>query len=309
MVEQARKTVEMVMNRQRSEGINNASLVVEIGSNDGYLLKWYRHYGIPVLGIDPSIRASGVAARNGVPTIPEVFTAKLGKEMGRVADVVHVNNVLAHAEDQNDMVAGISSILKPKGIAIFEVADFDAMVEKGSFDQIYHEHACYFTLKSLKSLLWKHHLRMVESTRIPSHGGSIRVIADFSGIPITIEPKETKYREFEKKVRTIRSQNIYELAKLKSIAGFGAAAKATIMLNYFGLTDETISCVADETPGKIGKWIPGTGIQVVSVEDWIASKPDYTVLFAWNYAEEIMKRFSNSYKGKWILPLPEFKII
>lgn len=287
--------------------LSNRSLVMEIGSNDGYLL---RHYNpIPVLGIDPSERAADAAAEFDIPTVRGFFSAKMASSLGPQADIVHANNVLAHVPDLNDFVAGIAMVLKPDGTVIIEVPYICQLLDKTAFDTIYHEHVYYFSLTALNHLFAAHGLTITHTERINTHGGSLRVWASKSGTrdhsTMLLLSQESffiqspqHYADFSRRVELCKRDTRAMLSN-RVVAGFGAAAKATIFLNYCGIDSSQMSFVADDTPTKQGKFIPGTGIPVVPVADWLVYQPDATMILAWNFSHEIAHKYRTAYKGQF----------
>jgi SAM-dependent methyltransferase len=279
-------------------------LVIEIASNDGYLLDFYKQKGINVLGVDPAIGPANVAAMKGIPTIQSFFTLALAKTLPK-ADVIHANNVLAHVPTLNDFVAGIAEVLKATGVAIIEVPYLGDLLRGCRFDTIYHEHMFYFSIKSLTQLFNRHELNIMGVEHLPKVlGGSLRVTVGRG--PSHCEMEEYGLDE----VSTLESRALYYTTELKktllqlkaagkTVWGFGAAAKATVFMNCAGIDSTLIEAVADDTPAKQGKYIPGTGVQVRSTKEWLEAKPDYTYIFVWNYAHVIANKFYSSYKGKF----------
>jgi SAM-dependent methyltransferase len=299
MVAHAKKLAEKVMDIRESHNLKINHLVVEIGSNDGYLLEQYVPYGIPVLGIDPSVKAANVAARKRVPTIQDFFSLRMAESMGRIADVVHANNILAHVPDLNDFVAGVAKILKMNGLFIVEVPDVKALLEKAAFDTIYHEHVYYFSFQSLVLLMARHGLTIQEVERISTHGGSLRLFIKHGNDRPSRWYEVEDWHQFSGSVlygvrETCRFIEA-ALREKKSVAGFGAAAKATIFLNYAHLTGKDLLYVADDTPCKQGKFIPGTGLQIVPTVRWLSDNPEETLILCWNFAQEIAHKYRLSY--------------
>ena len=311
MVEHAKRLVAEVRERI---ALDKDSLVVEIGSNDGYLLQHYD--GIPVLGIDPSEQAADAAMGRGVPTIRSFFNYHTAVEIGKKADVVHANNVLAHVPDLRDFVVGLSKILKDDGTLIVEIPYLCRLIDKAAFDTIYHEHVYYFSLTALHGLFSKYGFTIIDTQFIDTHGGSLRLWINKRGTT----GYETR-RVLSQESFFVRAEGYYEgfairaekcrfntrkMLEGKKLAGFGAAAKATIFLNSCGITSEQIECVADETPTKQGKFIPGTGIPVVGIDEWLHRNYDATMILAWNFAHAIAHKYRHDYKGKfftWYTPL------
>lgn len=306
------------------------SLVVELASNDGYLLKNYVKRGVPVLGIDPAEGPAKVAEGIGVPTLCTFFTRDLADRLaaeGRRADVIHANNVLAHVPDTNGFVQGIQRLLKPDGVAVIEVPYVRDLVDHCEFDTIYHEHLCYFSVTSLDRLFRRNGLFLNDIARLPIHGGSLRLFVaprdeprDAVGEMLDQEQqlgldRPEYYGDFADRVRTIQ-QNLRDLlgslkGQGKSIAAYGAAAKGTIMLNYLGADDRTIDFAVDRNTHKQGKFIPGVCIEISDPARLIQEQPDYVMLLPWNFKDEILAQ-QDAYRqkgGKFIIPIPEPVIV
>jgi SAM-dependent methyltransferase len=314
-----------------SRPLDSQSLVIEIASNDGYLLQNYVRTGIPVLGVDPAENIAGVARQKGVPTLAEFFSSSLARQLaaeGKTADVVHANNVLAHVADTNGFVEGLRTILKPSGVAVIEVPYVRDLIEKVEFDTIYHEHLCYFSVSSLRSLFLRHGLALVAAEHVGIHGGSLRVWVAHEahaqptpGVDEQLERERRAgvdqyrfYQDFRRRVEHLRTSVRSLVNQLHSdghrIWGYGAAAKATVLLNYFDIGSEIIECVADLSPHKQGCLIPGVRIPIVS-PDRLREDPDYLLLLAWNFADEIIRQQA-AYRdrgGKFIIPVPEARMV
>lgn len=301
VVESAKK---LVMKTREEHNLTDG-FVIEIASNDGYLLDFYRQMGVEVLGIDPARGPANAAALKGIPTIQAFFGLELAKTLPK-ADVIHANNVLAHVPEINDFVAGIAEALKPEGIAIIEVPYLGDLLRSCQFDTIYHEHMFYFSVKALRMLFERHGLFIYSSEHMPNVlGGSLR---------ITISKEETDYSIPEyglEQISRMQASADFQAKDLKDtlqslkdaghiVWGFGAAAKATVFMNYAGIGNTLLDAVADDTPAKQGKYIPGTGVQVKSSKDWLEAAPDYTCIFVWNYAQVIAQKFHKIYEGELI---------
>ena len=306
------------------------SLVLELASNDGYLLKNYVEFGIPVLGIDPAPAQAKAAEKVGVPTLNEFFTVSMAENLSRTgqrADVIHGNNVLAHVADTNGFVEGIRILLKPGGVAVLEVPYVEDLIDKCEFDTIYHEHLCYFSVSALDHLFRSHHLYLNRVKRIPIHGGSLRLFiephesVDDSVIQLMQMERERgvgsldHYADFANGVERLKQRLLSLLTGLKSkaktIAAYGAAAKGSTMVNYVNIGPEIIDFVVDRNIHKHGKYMPGKHLPVFATEKLIESQPDYVLILAWNFADEIMRQ-QDEYRqrgGKFIIPVPEPTII
>jgi SAM-dependent methyltransferase len=304
------------------------ALVLEIASNDGYLLKNYKN--IEVLGIDPASNISKVANETGIPTLCDFFSEHLANKLvsqGKQADIIHANNVMAHVPDINGFVKGIQLLLKKAGQAIIEVPHFLDLLEKLEFDTIYHEHVYYFGLKPLITLFNRHGLEVFNVEKISMHGGTLRLFVghkeqhDSSRIIETILNEEEmanlygfpSYKQFMVKLQGLKENLVGFLQSLKSkgkrIAAYGASAKGTTLLNYFGVGGELLDFVVDRSQVKQGKLTPGTQLEIRSPA--ALEYADYAVLLAWNFAEEIVRQQAEfvSRGGRFILPLPDLKLI
>lgn len=304
------------------------ALVIEIASNDGYLLKNY--HNVEVLGIDPAANIAKVANESGIPTLCDFFSEQLAATLvaqGKQADIIHANNVMAHVPDINGFVKGIRLLLKRTGQAIIEVPHFLDLFEKIEFDTIYHEHVYYFGLKPLITLLQRHGLEIFNVEKISMHGGTLRLFVghkgqhDVSSIIETILHEEEmvhlyelpSYKQFMVKVEGLKESLVVLLQSLKSkekrIAAYGASAKGTTLLNYFGIGTEFLDFVVDKSPAKQGKLTPGTQLEIR--DPAALEHADYAVLLAWNFADEIVRQQADfvSKGGKFILPLPDVKVM
>jgi SAM-dependent methyltransferase len=313
-------------------GLGPDSLVIELASNDGYLLAHYTKAGVPVLGIDPARNIAEVATARGVPTLAEFFTRDLAEELattGRTADVVHANNVIAHIPDLNGFVAGIARILKPGGVAVIETPYLRELVERLEFDTIYHEHLFYHSLTALSRVLERNGLTVVDVERITVHGGSLRVFAMRTGAGEagaavrSLLAEETAvglcspeyYTAFAGRVDALGRDLRAMLTGLKSdghtIAAYGAAAKGAVLLNAFGIGTDLISFVADRSPHKQGFLMPGVHIPIVDPDQLVARKPQECLLLAWNFADEILGQQAQYRRlgGKFIIPGPKLTLV
>lgn len=313
-------------------GLNGQSLVVEVASNDGYLLQNFVKANVPCLGIEPAANIAKVAREKGIETLVEFFGQKIAAELttkNRQADLILGNNVFAHAPDTNDFVAGLKTLLKPKGRIALEFPYGVDFIEHTEFDTIYHEHVFYFTLTALKPLFERHGLTIFRVQRLPIHGGSLRLFAGHTGAHAVeksvsdLLAEETSkgvnslgyYEGFGNQVRAVRDDLVALLAKLKNegkrIAAYGASAKGSTLLNYYGVGADTLEFVADRSTYKQGRLTPGTHIPIVAPEELEKRKPDYTLLLTWNFADEILAQ-QKTYRdagGKFIVPIPKVKIV
>lgn len=278
----------------KSRHLTEDSIVVDIASNDGYLLQYY---DVPVLGIEPAANVAQVAIDKGIPTLVEFFGEKTAWNLDIKADVIHAHNVLAHVADLHGFVEGLRILLKPSGIIVIEVPFCESLFENCEFDTVYHEHLCYFSLRPLVRLFDDHELEITNVSTQEIHGGSLRLYVEH----------KRDYSTFSRQVGMVEGRLISYLNKVKSqgkrIAAYGAAAKGCVLLNMCGLDNTIIDYVVDSTPAKQGKYIPGTGIQVYPPIKLIEDQPDYCLILAWNFAKEIMDK-ETEYRGKFILPNP-----
>lgn len=322
LVEHARRNVDGLIDRY---GVDEDSLVVELASNDGYLLQWFAARGIPVLGIDPAAGPAQAATDRGVPTMCEFFGPYVAERLvaeGTRADVVVGNNVLAHVPDQNVFVASIREILTPTGSVVMEFPYVKDLVDRCEFDTIYHEHHCYFSVTSVRALFERHGLHLTEVEHLDIHGGSLRAHFSAAGEPeesvarfLASEIAEgvterSYYADFADRVRGVGAALVELLDDLRSdgstIAGYGAAAKGAMMLNYSGVGRERIDYVVDRNVHKHGKLMPGAHLPIVGPERLETDPPDYLLLLAWNFREEIVRQqaaFADA-GGRFIVPVP-----
>jgi SAM-dependent methyltransferase len=307
-------------------GLGPLSLVVEVASNDGYLLRNFVNRGIGCLGIDPADGPVAQANAIGVPTIHEFFGSQCAEKLaraGKLADVVIANNVVAHVGDINDFISGFASLLKLTGVAVLEFAYAVDMIEHCEFDTIYHEHLFYHTLHGLTPLFNRHGLYLNDVERLPIHGGSLRLtvsrtparsvqldalFADEAALGVD---KVSFYNGFADRVRTLRDSLagllVSERAKGKRIACYGAAAKGATLVNYLDLGEKFFEFVADANAYKQGKYMPGQRIPIRHPDRLVAEQPDYVLLLVWNFAGEVMRQQANYRKrgGSFIIPIPE----
>jgi SAM-dependent methyltransferase len=327
LVEHARLNVEGIIHRT---GVSEDSLVVELASNDGYLLQWFAKEGIPVLGIDPAPGPAAAAEDRGIPTIRDFFNVELAEQLvgeGRRADVIVGNNVLAHVPDQNAFVEAVSKLLKPAGLVVMEFPYIRDLIDKCEFDTIYHEHHCYFSVHAAQGLFRSHGLELVKVEHLAIHGGSLRVyfsrtespdesVARFISEEVEAGVLESAYYErFADDATRIRSDLRALLGKLKAdgkkIAAYGAAAKGAILLNFCGIDETLIEYVVDRNHHKHGWEMPGVAIPIHDPQFLKEVIPDYLLILAWNFKDEIMEQQSwfPSAGGRFIVPIPSPQIL
>jgi len=328
-VQHAKSLVQRMIGEQ---GLDRTSRAIEIASNDGYLLQHYRDAGVPVLGIEPAANIAALARERGIETIGDFFTAGLARtlsEQGKHADVLHAHNVLAHVPDLKGFVAGISTILAPGGVAVLEFPYLIDLVDNLEFDTIYHEHLCYFSLAPLVQLFERAQLQIFDVERVAVHGGSLRLFASRIGrraprasLARMIEVERSwgvgdaaTYRRFAGSVNALRAAIPDFLAGLrsrgKSIAAYGASAKGATLLNFWGIGRETIDFVVDRSTEKQGLTMPGIRLPIHAPERLLLQQPDYVLLLAWNFAEEIAAQQTEYLRrgGQFIVPVPGPRVL
>lgn len=313
--------------------LGSNSRVIEVASNDGYLLQNFVSARIPVLGIEPSGNTANIAITKGIPTWIKFFNTTTAKELvisGLTADLILANNVLAHVPDINDFVAGFKLALKPEGVITFEFPHLLNLVQENQFDTIYHEHFSYLSLLALENIFSKHGLEVFDVEELPTHGGSLRVFVQHlhgphplgEGVSI-VRAKEAAadlnnidvYSNFSTKISKIKFDLIQLLMDCKkqglSIAAYGAPAKGNTLLNHCGIGPDFIDFTVDLSPYKQGTWLPGTRIPVYAPEKIREAKPDIILILPWNLKEEIMA--SHSYIRKWggrfLVPIPRVEYV
>lgn len=327
----AKRYTEMITERLR---LTPNSRVIEIASNDGYLLQNFVITGIPVLGIEPTKNTAAVAVQKGIDTITEFFGSALAQRLadsGIKADLFLGNNVLAHVPDIVDLVKGMKIILKPGGVITMEFPHLLQLIRHSQFDTIYHEHFSYLSFYAVKQIIESQGLEMFDVEEIPTHGGSLRIYAKHSGneeqvikgsVQLLIEKEINEgiasleyYSNFRAKVMHVKLGFLQFLVDAKtkneSVAAYGAAAKGNTLLNYCGVKNDLISFVVDANPNKQNKFLPGSHIPVTHEQMLKDKKPDFVVIFPWNLRDEIVEQLSyiRAWGGKFVIPLPDLEII
>jgi 2-polyprenyl-3-methyl-5-hydroxy-6-metoxy-1,4-benzoquinol methylase len=313
-----------------SHGIDPESQVIEIASNDGAVLQPFAARGIPVLGVEPAANVAKVANQKGVPTIVEFFGEKLGAELGKStpADLLIGNNVFAHVPDINGFTRGLKLALAPGGLITLEFPHLLNLLELNQFDTVYHEHFFYFSLGVAQRVFKAHGLRIFDVERIPTHGGSLRIFGchadderpDGEGLAVVAEMEQkagldqvATYSDFGVKTMEEKRRVLRLLVELKdkghTIAGYGAAAKGTVLLNYCGVGTDFIDFIADLNPEKQGNFLPGVRIPIRAPEEIERTKPDYVFILPWNLREEVTEQLSfvRDWGGRFIARAPEIQ--
>ena len=314
-------------------GLGNASQVVEIGSNDGYLLQFFALKGIPVLGVEPATNVAGEAIKKGIPTIVDFFGREISKEIikqDKQADLLIGNNILAQVPDINGFVEGMANLLKPSGVITLEFHHLLNLIDKNQFDTISHERFSYFSFFVVEKILENHDLKVFDVEELSTHGGSLRVYArhsddvskEITSNVIKLKKREQtlgltkteKYLMFSEKVKETRRSILDLLIKLKckqkSIVGYGAHAEAHTLLNYCCIGSDFLDYTVDRNPFKQGKFIAGVHIPIFHPDKIEETKPDYVVVLPWNIKSEIMNQMSyiSKWGGRFILLIPETKM-
>lgn len=333
-VEHAQRYCEMMTARF---GLNETSHVVEIASNDGYLLQHFKAKGIPVLGVEPAANVAKVAwDEKQIPSLVKFFgveTANELVELGKTADLLLGNNVLAHVPDINDFVGGLKVALKPQGVITFEFPHLQRLIEMNQFDTVYHEHFSYLSFLAVEKVFISHGLAMFDVEELPTHGGSLRIFArhaenDQPAFGVTdrvpaMRKQETDagltemgtYTAFDEKVKATKRKLLKFLMEAKeagkSVVGYGAAAKGVTLVNYCGVRDDLVDYVVDKSPYKQNHFMPGVRIPIHEPARIFETKPDYVLILPWNLKTEIMGEMEGirEWGGKFVLPIPEVTVL
>jgi SAM-dependent methyltransferase len=315
-------------------GLAKQSFVVEVASNDGYLLQYFVKRNVPVLGIEPAANVAKVAVEKGVPSLVRFFGTKLAKELaaeGRCADLVLGNNVLAQVPDLNDFVEGLKIMLKPEGVLTLEFPHLLQLIQLNEFDTIYHEHFSYFSLLSTIKIMEAHGLRVFDVEELKSHGGSLRVYGCRSESKThPVEPNVSKvladeakagldkiagYESFARQVKETKFALVDFLLNTakqgKKVAGYGAPGKSATLLHYCGIGKDLIQYTVDRSPYKQGRFLPGSRIPIYHPDRIRETRPDYVVILPWNLKDEIIQQlqFIREWDGKFVVPIPKVAIV
>ncbi len=315
-------------------GFDSSSQVIEIGSNDGYLLQYFKVKGIQVLGLEPAANVAEVARQKGIPTRIQFFGITTAQELVREAlhaDLLLGNNVIAHVPDLNDFVAALKIVLKPGGVITMEFPHLLRLMQEHQFDTIYHEHFSYFSFTTVERVFAKHGLTLFDVEELPTHGGSLRIYgrhAENSEKPVSVLVSELKacekaaglttlsaYTAFAEQVRETKRALIDFLIAAKrtdkSVVGYGAPAKGNTLLNYCGIRQDFLDYTVDRSPHKQGRYLPGTHIPILAPEKLRDTKPDYVLILPWNLKDEIVDQIAHirEWGGKFVVPIPRVKVL
>jgi len=314
--------------------LGQQSRVVEIASNDGYLLRFFHRAGIPVLGVEPAANVAQAAQADGIDTVVNFFGAEFAKKLvadGKQADMVVCNNVFAHVPDLNDFTEGLNTLLKPTGVLSIEFPHLQRLIEQSQFDTIYHEHFCYFSFLTARRVLAHHGMTVFDVIQLPTHGGSLRVLAQHADTgPRTVTrnvadlvdqesrfgiDKLDLYLQFDDKARVVKRDLLEFLIRAKrdgkSVAGYGAPAKGNTLLNYCGIRQDFLDYTVDRNPEKQGRFLPGTRIPVYAPEQLKVTKPDYVLILPWNIKDEVVVQtgYIRDWGGRFVIPIPSLQVI
>jgi SAM-dependent methyltransferase len=328
-LDHASRYVDSAMARYK---LDASSLVIELASNDGYLLQYFLAKGVPALGVEPATNVADVARARGVPTLNSFFGVKTAESMcadGRYADLIVANNVLAHVPDVHDFVAGIALIMKPDGVLTVEVPHLLNLIEQRQFDTIYHEHFSYFSLRTLVALMERHGLEVVDVEDLPTHGGSLRLVICHRGAQtrspnvdiVTARERTARldnletYERFGALVQETKRRLLTFLISARDngsrVAGYGAPAKGNTLLNYCGVGTDLVDFTVDLSPHKQGTFLPGSRIPVFAPSELVRQQPDYVLILPWNLSDEIIEQQAHirAWGGRFVVPIPTVRVI
>jgi SAM-dependent methyltransferase len=314
-------------------GIGEKSFVVELASNDGYLLQYFVEKGVPVLGIEPAANVAAVAVKKGVPSLVKFFGRETARKLaaaGKQADLLLGNNVLAQVPDVNDFVAGMRILLKPNGVITMEFPHLQRLMEENQFDTIYHEHFSYFSFVTAEKIFAAHGITLFDVEELPTHGGSLRIYgrhAEDSSKAVSGRVTELRAREeaagttrlepysrFTEQVKETKRKLLEFLIAAKrsgkKIAGYGAPGKGNTLLNYCAIRTDFLDYTVDRNPHKHGRFLPGTHVPIFPPDRIRETKPDFLLILPWNLKDEIIKQnaFIREWGGKFVVPIPEVRV-
>lgn len=315
-------------------GLSASTTVVEIASNDGYLLQFFQNCGIPVLGVEPAENVADVARKKGIPTITRFFGVETARDLvdkGTRADLLVANNVLPHVPNLNDFIAGLKLLLAPRGVLTMEFGYLVRLMAENEFDTIYHEHFSYFSFLSVQAALDRHGLSVFDVEQLPTHGGALRVYVrhredDSKLTDPRVEQLVTRERElgvdrlefydsFPEQVRETKRSLLEFLISAKrqrkSIVGYGAPAKGVTLLNYCGVSTDFLDYTVDINPAKQGHFLPGLNIPIYAPDKLRETRPDYVLILPWNLRDEIVSqtKYVRSWGGKFVVPIPTVRVL
>lgn len=314
-------------------GLDGSKQVVEIASNDGYLLQYFQQRGVPVLGVEPAANVAQLAREKGLPTLVKFFGTATAEEMRRDgigADLLLGNNVLAHVPDINDFVEGLRLLLKPGGVITMEFPHLVQLMSGNQFDTIYHEHFSYFSLYAVEQIFAAHRLRLFDVEELPTHGGSLRIYAGHEGESREVSPRVDALRKQEREFgvdrlepyarfteqvqatkRSLLSFLIAARSAGKTVAGYGAPAKGNTLLNYCGVRADLLDYTVDRSPHKAGLFLPGTHVPIYAPEKIRETRPDFLLILPWNLKGEIIEQMAHirEWGGKFVVAIPTVEVI
>lgn len=329
-LEHCRRFVESAIQRFQ---LGSGALVVEVAANDGYLLQFVKQHNIECLGVEPTAATAAAARAKGITIVERFFGAQLAGELveqGRQADLIIGNNVLAHVPDINDFLTGISLLLKPEGVVSFEFPHLRRLLAENQFDTIYHEHFSYLSLSATQTILRQNGLAIFDVEELPTHGGSLRVLAQPAGSGH--HPRQTSvdhilqqeaaegmlsaaaYTDFQQRILKVKDDFVAFLLRArqegKRVGAYGAAAKGNTLMNFAGVRSDWVAFVADRNPAKQGKWMPGSRVPIVSEDFLKEARPDYIVIFPWNLRQEVAEQlgYVRDWGGRFVTAVPELTL-